>query len=300
MLSSIFYSVLALAAATAGAQSTKTATVLIPDWCLTQAQPTVTAMGQGDLTTYSYSCSINSAAVSSASERAFRDSESARSKASLGRSRVNDAKPTDSHNNKSNNDNNNQRRSLPSFHAFGKRDGDCYGWNAFEACIPWEITQGASTWAVRYTAGGIGALSQECTFGSGGVASGAATCTASGRLDPGIWGVGNGPRTHTFAKNDVDRFWIRNTVAVTAGGRAATTGAASSSRAVAPSATAGAENMAMGAEIPITGLVAMALWGWWYFCCCFCSVIWNTSLNDRIISALAVSSFRCYHCHPFF
>jgi hypothetical protein len=104
-----------------------------------------------------------------------------------------------------------------------KRDGDCYNWNnwgfnSYSACIPWEITQGPSIWAVHYTLTNIGALDQECSFGQGGVASGPATCTASGRLDPGVWGDGDGVRTHTFAKGDVERYWIRDVVGVTSGG----------------------------------------------------------------------------------
>lgn len=94
----------------------------------------------------------------------------------------------------------------------------------FDACIPWEITQGPSYWAVHYTATDVGGLDQECTFGDGGVENGPATCTASGRLDPNIWGDGDDSHTHTFEKTDVDEYFIRNTVPVTAGGEPLATG----------------------------------------------------------------------------
>ena len=108
-------------------------------------------------------------------------------------------------------------------------------------------------WAVHYTARGEIPLDQECNFGPGGVSSGSATCTASGRLDAGVWSVGSGTRTHTFAKEDVDKLWIRNTVAVTAGGPPASTGAPTAS------GSSSAQNMAVGAQGSILiGLVAMA------------------------------------------
>ncbi|KAH7380322.1 hypothetical protein DE146DRAFT_293111 [Phaeosphaeria sp. MPI-PUGE-AT-0046c] len=210
MLSSIILPLLPILAGTALAQSTTTATVLIPDWCITQASPTVTVVNSDrDLTTYSYSCSVDSSAVSSASAKAS-------SAAANARSHVSEV-----------------LASLPGVNVpihtnFARRD-NCYGfgWDSWRgsACIPWEVTQGPSLWAVHYTNSHIGGLDQECTFGPGGVASGQATCTGNGRLDPGVWGRGDGTRTHTFDQGDVDRFWIRNTVAVTLGA-GATGGAA--------------------------------------------------------------------------
>ncbi|KAH7385917.1 hypothetical protein BKA66DRAFT_461129 [Pyrenochaeta sp. MPI-SDFR-AT-0127] len=258
MHTSNFYTLVAFLAATAGAQSTTTATVLVPDWCVTQAQPSVTVLGQqDDLTTYSYICSTNAAAASSASAHVSGVIESARSRWE------NDARVTgwvrDS----------DRRRSLNDFELnFKKRDDDCYGWNAaLEGCIPWKITQGAGTWAVHYTVTATLALDQECTFGSGGIASGPATCTASGRLDPSVWGNGDGPRTRTFSKSDVDRFWIRNTVPVTAGGNyvatssgSTTTGTVASSSLRTATVSAGALSTGVGVPISIpTGAVAVAV-----------------------------------------
>lgn len=267
MQPSSIHALLALLAATASAQSTTTATVLVPDWCVTQATPTVTVVGQGDLTTYSYSCSYDTSAVSSASAKASQIRESARSKASSLRG---DPRATDRPDNDNDDDNNNDRRRR-SLNFFGRRDDSCYGWDAFEGCIPWEVTQGPSTWAVHYTATGIVALNQECSFGSGGVSSGDATCTASGRLDPSVWGNGDGPRTRTFAKSDVDRFWIRNTVAATAGGSAVATGSATTAATTAAtvsgtnfvllaSQSAGAQSTGVAAPMAIpTGALAMAI-----------------------------------------
>ncbi|KAF2024637.1 hypothetical protein EK21DRAFT_93951, partial [Setomelanomma holmii] len=151
---------------------------------------------------------------------------------------------------------------------FEKRDDTCYGWDAFDGCIPWEITQGPSIWAVHYTVTGIVSLDQECSFGPGGVLSGAATCTADGRLDPEVWGRGDGPRTHTFPKSDVDLFWIRNTVGVTeAGGVVAATSVSASgtgTRGVlqGQSVVAGSVEQSVGGggivAMP-TGLVAMGV-----------------------------------------
>jgi hypothetical protein len=189
-------------ASTALAATTTTATILIPDWCITQSSPAVTVINADhDLTTYSYSCSVDSSAASSASVAA----DAGRSKASAALASAGVHPPVHTNN------------------ARMKRDGDCYNWNnwgfnSYSACIPWEITQGPSIWAVHYTLTNIGALDQECSFGQGGVASGPATCTASGRLDPGVWGDGDGVRTHTFAKGDVERYWIRDVVGVTSGG----------------------------------------------------------------------------------
>lgn len=250
MLAASIYPLLALLAGTARAQSTTTATVLIPDWCVTQAQPTVTVLGQGDMTTYSYSCSIDSSAVSSASAHASDVAASARSKASEMKSKWDPrvtGKPND-HN----------KRTLD---FFGKRDDTCYGWNAFEACIPWEITQGPSIWAVHFT-NNIVALDQECTFGQGGIASGPATCTASGRLDPELWGRGDGPHTHTFVKSDVDRYWIRNAVSVTMGGiaQATTAKVSGSGSAQAASGSPGVQSTGVGVPLSIpTGAVAMVV-----------------------------------------
>ncbi|KAH7132583.1 hypothetical protein B0J11DRAFT_427396 [Dendryphion nanum] len=170
--------------ATTASAATTTATLLLPNVCVTKATPAVTIIGQANgLTTYSYSCSINTAAVSSAEAKASsivasRDIEVA---------------------------------------VLEKRAGECYGWNAFEACIPWVVTQGASYWAVRVTAPAVVGVEQVCTFGDGGVASGPATCTASGRIDPQIWGTGGGSHTETFAKSQVDNHFIRNTVVATTG-----------------------------------------------------------------------------------
>ncbi|KAH7092051.1 hypothetical protein FB567DRAFT_545246 [Paraphoma chrysanthemicola] len=165
MLSS---TILPLLAATAAAQ---TATILIPDWCITQSAPAVTVVDRDrDLTTYSYSCSTNTSAVSSASVQGSSVAADAKSRASDLKASLKGLKSTD------------------------KPD------------------------TVHYTVTGIVALDQECSFGAGGVASGAATCTAGGRLDPEVWGRGDGPRTHTFPKSDVDQFWSRETVKVTEAG----------------------------------------------------------------------------------
>lgn len=205
-----------------------------------------------DLTTYSYSCSVDTSAVSSASAKASSIAGDAKSRASELKASLQGLKPTDKPD---------VRRAM-----LGRRDDTCYGWDAFDACIPWEITQGPSLWAVHYTVTGIVALDQECTFGPGGVASGAATCTADGRLDPEVWGRGDGPRTHTFPKSDVDLFWIRDTVGVTeAGGVVAATsvsgtrsGFAEQSRSV----VAGSQEQSVGlggvVAMP-TGLVAMGV-----------------------------------------
>jgi hypothetical protein len=203
--------------AIATAQSTTEATLLLPDLCVTQSAPTVTVVNtQDSLTTYSYSCSIDSAAVSSASAKASQVRESAQNKASEVRASLATMLPKDPKESEKPDD----KRWLA---AMKQRDSsfECYGLDAFDACIPWEITQGPSFWAVHYTATNVVGVEQECTFGDGGVASGPATCTASGRLDPEIWGDGDGSHTETFAKTEVDDFYIRNTVMVTMGGEAA-------------------------------------------------------------------------------
>lgn len=259
-----FYAIIAFAAATASAQSTTTATVLVPDWCVSQAQPTVTVLGQQDaLTTYSYICPTSAVPTSSALSHASAVLESARSRASEAMSRWESGARVTAWVRGAE-----QRRSfLDSKVDFRKRDEDCFGWNvSFDGCIPWEITQGESTWAVHYTVAGVRALDQECSFGSGGVASGPATCTATGRLDASVWGTGDGTRTRTFSKTDVDRYWIRNTVPVTVsatsqatGSSSTTTGTASSSG-VLPAASAGALSSGVGVPKSIpTGAVAMAV-----------------------------------------
>lgn len=211
-----------LGALAQGQITTTTATILLPDWCVTQTAPTVTVLGQNSLTTYSYGCTVNSAAISSAEARASSALAAGSSAINEAQSRLseklasrsNAALPTDVPD--SEND---------------KRDVDPSEYNclaadigAFDACIPWEITQGASYWAVHYTATGVIGLEQECSFGDGGVASGAATCTASGQLDPSIWSDGEEEHTRTFALDEVEKYWIRDTVVVTAGGPPATTG----------------------------------------------------------------------------
>jgi hypothetical protein len=209
-------------AATAAAQTTTEATLLLPDLCVTQSAPTVTVVNvQDTLTTYSYSCSIDSAAVSSASAKASQIAESAQNKASEVRASLATFLPGGFKEDKDIPEDR-RRRAEGSM----KRDSsfECYGFDAFDACIPWEITQGPSYWAVHYTGTNIAAVNQECTFGEGGVANGPATCTGSGRLDPEIWGDGDGSHTETFAKTEVDDFFIRNTVAVTMGGPQATGG----------------------------------------------------------------------------
>lgn len=257
MFTSTLLPILPLLARSVLAQSTTTATILIPDWCITQSAPTVTVVNSNrDLTTYSYSCSIDSSAVSSASAKASSKVEDARNHASAVLASL------DVH---------------PPIHTnLARRDNSCFGWDSWRgsACIPWEVTQGPSIWAVHYTAVGIAGLDQECSFGDGGVASGKATCTGDGRLDPGVWGWGDGPHTHTFEKDDVDHFWIRNTVAVTLGGGSGgaapttTTFAAGSGSPVAsgvrqtavqgndvaPGSTGGGAMIAMP-----TGMVAMAI-----------------------------------------
>jgi hypothetical protein len=257
MFTSALYALLPLLAGTALSQTTTTATVLIPDWCITQSTPTVTVLNRAsDLTTYSYSCSVDSSAVSSASAHASSVVNSALAHASQVRASLG------------------VNIDIPPIHT--KRDDSCWGWNEHwnwngngNACIPWEITQGPSIWAVHYTVTGVLALDQECRFGSGGVESGAATCTADGRLDPGVWGDGDGPRTHTFDRADVDRFWIRNTVKVTEGGGAGPTTTTalvgSGSGTVAMETAVQGNNVAAGSTgggvviaMP-TGMVAMAI-----------------------------------------
>jgi hypothetical protein len=119
---------LALAAG-AAAQTTTTATILIPDWCVTQSVPTVTVLGSGDLTTYSYSCSIDSAAVSSASAKASSIAESAQAKASeLKASLATLGKPKDP----KETEQPDTKRWLQKMGAM-KRDSsyECFGWDAF-------------------------------------------------------------------------------------------------------------------------------------------------------------------------
>lgn len=113
------------------------------------------------------------------------------------------------------------------------------------------------------------ALDQECTFGAGGVAEGPATCTASGRLDPGVWGEGDGVRTRTFDGDEVKRIWGRDVVEVAAGGsggaqatttRWTGTGAAPSRTAEALQGNDGAGSTGGGMVMPLpTGMVAMAV-----------------------------------------
>jgi hypothetical protein len=259
MFTQQLYALIPLLAGTALAQTTTTATILIPDWCITQSTPTVTVVNRAsDLTTYSYSCSIDSSAVSSASAHASSVVNSALAHASEVRASLG------------------VNVDIPPIHT--KRDDSCWGWNggwnggwSGNACIPWEITQGPSIWAVHYTVTGIVALDQECRFGAGGVESGDATCTADGRLDPGVWGGGDGPRTHTFGKDDVDRYWIRNAVSVTANGGAGPTTTTMGSGSRSGSGIAAARETAVrgndvagstGGGVMIampTGMVAMAI-----------------------------------------
>lgn len=119
---------------------------------------------------------------------------------------------------------------------------------------------------MHYTLTNIVALDQECTFGAGGVAEGPATCTASGRLDPGVWGDGDGVRTRTFNKDDVQRYWGRDVVQVTAGGAQATTtrwtgtGLAPSRTAAAVQGNDVAGSTGGGVVMPLpTGMVTMAV-----------------------------------------
>lgn len=234
-------------AATASAATT-TATVLLPNACVTKSAPAVTIIGQASgLTTYSYSCSINSAEVSSAEAKASSLAASAERKASEIEASLGRLKPTIF-----------ARDAQLAESDLEKRANECYGFNAFEACIPWVITQGASYWAVHMTASAVVAVDQVCTFGEGGVSNGPATCTASGRLDPEIWGTGGGSHTETFAKTEVDTFFLRNTVVATSGGQGAgpaTTGAG------ATPGSAGANNaqssgLAAPKSLP-TGVAAM-------------------------------------------
>jgi hypothetical protein len=272
MQPSALHALLALLATPILSQTTHTATVLIPDWCVTQSAPTVTVLGTAsDLTTYSYSCSIDSSAVSSASAKASSIAGAAQSRASALKASLSANPPGARTKDPNNNNNNNNPQTKRGLDLVGKRDNSCYGFDSFEACIPWEITQGPSIWAVHYTVTGIVALDQECSFGNGGVSSGAATCTASGRLDPSVWGNGDGPRTHTFQKNDVDMFWIRNTVSVTESGGAVvtTTGLASGSRSgnatvgasqTGQSGSVAAQSTALGVSFAVpTGVVAMVV-----------------------------------------
>ncbi|KAF2014837.1 hypothetical protein BU24DRAFT_463581 [Aaosphaeria arxii CBS 175.79] len=246
---------LAALTTTAVGQSTATATLLLPDWCVTQSQPAVTILGANSLTTYSYSCSTDTAAMSSASAKASKLGESARQKASevqasLGVTEAKNPRPTD------------DSRDNIARYARGlvhERDSsyECYGFDAFDACIPWEITQGESFWAVHYTATDVGGVDQECTFGEGGVQNGPATCTASGRLDPNIWGDGDGSHTETFAKTEVDDFYIRNTVVATFGSQAAgTSGGVSGSITPAITGTATATGTAAAVNVESPGLAA--------------------------------------------
>jgi hypothetical protein len=248
MLTSSLISILSLFATPILAQTTATATILTPNWCITATHPTVTVINAvSDLTTYSYSCSVDSSAASSASAAA--DAGRSKASAALASAGIHTRFPHD------------------------KRD-DCYNWNggwggSWSACIPWEITQGPSIWAVHYTLTNIVALDQECSFGAGGVAEGPATCTASGRLDPGVWGNGDGVRTRTFKKDDVQRYWGRDVVEVTAGGNGGTQATTTrwTGNVLAPSQTAtavqgndGARSTGGGVVMPMpTGMVAMAV-----------------------------------------
>lgn len=239
----------ALVATTASAATT-TATVLLPNACVTKSAPAVTIIGQANgLTTYSYSCSINSAAVSSAEAKASSLAASAERKASEIEASLGRLKPTFAARNVDLVD------AMPE-----KRAYECYGFNAFEACIPWVITQGASYWAVHMTASAVVAVDQVCSFGEGGISNGPATCTASGRLDPEIWGTGGGSHTETFAKTEVDTFFIRNTVVATSGTGGQGTGPATTAANGTPG-SAGANNaqstgLAAPNSLP-TGAVAM-------------------------------------------
>lgn len=234
----------ALAATTSA--STTTATVLLPNACVTKSAPTVTIIGQANgLTTYSYSCSGNGAVVSSVVGRASSIVASVERKASEIEASL--------------------ERLLPTWIARDvdstreKRANECFGLNALDACIPWVITQGASYWAVHMTASAVLAVNQVCTFGEGGVANGPATCTASGRLDPEFWGTGVGSHVETFAKTKVDKYFIRNTVVATTGGPAPTGAGANNAQstglAVSNSLPTGAVAMIAGAG----GILAAAL-----------------------------------------
>lgn len=254
MHTSNLHTVLALLAATAGtyAQSTSTATVLVPYRCVTQATPTVTVVaGQSDLTTYSYICPTatdSAAAYSSASAKASSIWESARSRVSAARSNLGvEARATGK-----------ARRDVNESLILKRQGGGCFGWDndVRDACVPWEVTQGPSTWAVHYTRSGTAALDQECTFGSGGVSSGVATCTGSGRLDPSAWGGSDGTQTRTFSKSDVDRFWVRNTVAVTSGGSTAATDSGGSTTGT---VTGSARSTAAGASAAVSTGAGVAL-----------------------------------------
>ncbi|PSN66230.1 hypothetical protein BS50DRAFT_410366 [Corynespora cassiicola Philippines] len=226
MPSSTSVAMLSLLSAVATAQTTTTATILVPDWCVTQSAPTVTVLGQNSMTTYSYSCSIDTGAISSALADASGIANSALSAAqSLAESLGAEVPiPTQKPDWVPDVDIDiDRRRSSPNpqalYHPMHKRN-DCFGYDMVDACIPWEVTQGASYWAVHYTMAGLMGLDQECKFGDGGVESGPATCTATGRIDPEVWGGTDGVHTQTFQKTDVDKWFIRNTVAVTAGGPA--------------------------------------------------------------------------------
>lgn len=231
--------------ATTASAATTTATLLLPNVCVTKATPAVTIIGQANgLTTYSYSCSINTAAVSSAEAKASSIVASVERKASELEASLNKWLPTGL-----------PKRDIE-VAVLEKRAGECYGWNAFEACIPWVVTQGASYWAVRVTAPAVVGVEQVCTFGDGGVASGPATCTASGRIDPQIWGTGGGSHTETFAKSQVDNHFIRNTVVATTGTGTPVTNSAGATVGFAGSNNGNSRGVAAPAALP-TGAVAM-------------------------------------------
>ncbi|KAF2180967.1 hypothetical protein K469DRAFT_753054 [Zopfia rhizophila CBS 207.26] len=236
-----------LLSATAAAETTTVATILIPNWSVTAQNPTVTVLGsQADRTTYSISCSIDTSKVLSASAKASSvKSEMEDFKTSMQSTK---GKPT----------------GVPDSRV--KRwDG---GWGGpWEACIPWEITQGPSTWAVHYTATDVWSMERECTFGNGGIGNGDATCIARGTLDPDIWGE-SGTATHTFHRSDVDDVFLTQTLSVTAGGKAVETGTGSPASVTSvltdsrgtPTATAivAAQNTGLAARLAVpTGAVAM-------------------------------------------
>ena len=217
---------LLLLASLTSAQTTSTATILLPNVCTLQAEPSVTIVAQNnDLTTYTYNCSnyvqptrdftpftSKPSTTTTTSPIPTSNTTDSLSLYTLSESssvfRISNA-PTITN-----------RHRIPTATGVAYIVDDRCDRIATEGCIPWEITQGASFWGVYATvfvnldAYVTLEARQECTFGDGGIASGSATCEVRElRTNATDFWYATGSRI-TLAKSMVDRYFVRNTVAV--------------------------------------------------------------------------------------
>jgi len=219
---------LLLLASLTSAQTTSTATILLPNVCTLQAEPSVTIVAQNnDLTTYSYNCANyvqptrqfipftsqpSPTTTSPVPTANATDSLSLYTLSKLPATFSIPRAPTIT-----------GWRRIATATAGGVAytiDRTCGRASPTEGCIPWEITQGASFWGVHVTVfinlNTYVTLEarQECTFGDGGIASGSATCEVKElRTNATDFWYATGSRI-TVAKSMVDRYFVRNTVAV--------------------------------------------------------------------------------------